>query len=139
MKYEPIKLMLEQQELPAGFAYPQSFMAFLQRLPPKDELEPWGITASLEADTMYSEQFHIPLVQFAQAWHEDMVACFFLRNENELGVLVLNPWAQTCEDGEWKETGEILEDLLNFEAWLDWVRNSELVKMYAEHRIEQRR
>ena len=137
MKYIPIVLALSSDELPQNFKYPKSFEALLQQLPPKEALEPWGITASTEANTLYSEQFQVPLVQFAQAWHEDMVACFVADSGLDPKVLVINPWAQACENGEWKEVGAIIEQFPNFEAWLAWLRDSDLVRLHAEHRMEQ--
>lgn len=137
MKYIPVVLALSPDELPQDFVYPLAFESLLQQPLSKEALEPWGISASIEANTLYSEQFQIPLVQFAQAWHEDMIACFVVGSGNDPKVVVINPWAQTCENGEWTETGAILEQIANFAAWLEWVQNSDLVRLYAEHRIEQ--
>lgn len=138
MRFEPIRLKLKPEELPKNFAYPESFDAYLRHsASPEDDLEPWGITADPEANARYSEQYGMPLVKFAQAWHEDMIACFVAGTGNEPRVRILNPWAQKLLDGEWRMTGQVLEELPSFEAWLEWVRNSELVKHYAYDRPQR--
>lgn len=133
MKNEPIKPKLSPAELPAGFAYPTSFENYLQRPDGSAGIAPWAITADPEANVWHSEQFSMPLVQFAQAWHEDMTACFVVDDAKECSVIIMNPWATTLVGDEWKETGEILEKLPDFDSWLTWVKQSELVKLYAEN------
>lgn len=137
MKFEPVKPKLEFAELPAGFSYPMSFDAYLEAHPKFEaELDPWGATTDTESNQRYSEQYGLPLVKFAQAWHEDMIACFVIGTGDDPKVMVLNPWAQTLVDDEWRETGQVLEELANFDAWLEWARRSELVRDYAEHRVQ---
>lgn len=137
MENKSMLLKLAAPELPELFTYPSCFDNALANPIVLDSLEPWGFTADSEANAWLSELFHLPLVQFAQAWHEDLVACFIVGNGENPKVVVANPWAQTIVDGEWQETGAILEEHENFEQWLDWVRKSELVTTYAEHRAER--
>ncbi|MBK4738444.1 hypothetical protein [Noviherbaspirillum pedocola] len=138
MKIEQIRSKLEHQELPDNFIYPTSFDAYLLAHPTAgNELEPWGITADPESNARCSAQYGLPLVKFAQAWHEDMIACFIAGTGDNPKVVVLNPWAQTLVDNEWRETGQVLEELPNFDAWLEWARNSELVALYAEDRTQR--
>ena len=133
MEIKPVKLKLNSQELPFSFNYPASFDAYVSGHPAiEDELEPWGITADPESNLLYSEQYGRPLVKFAQAWLEDMIACFVVGTGSDPRVVVLNPWADKEVDGEWTKAMQVLEELPNFEAWLEWARNSELVKLYAE-------
>lgn len=132
MKNEPIKPKLSPAELPEGFAYPTSFENYLQHQEASSNIAPWAITADSEANIWHSEQFCLPLVQFAQAWHEDMTACFVVDKSKEYSVIVTNPWGVTLVDDEWKETGAVIQKLPNFDSWLTWVKHSDLVKLYAE-------
>lgn len=133
MEIKTVKLRLNLDELPVGFNYPASFDAYVSGYPAiEDELEPWGITADTESNLLYSKEYGRPLCKFAQAWLEDMIACFVVGTGSDPRVVVLNPWADKEVDGEWMKVMHVLEELPNFEAWLEWARNSELVKMYAE-------
>ena len=134
MKYVPVLLSLPADELPENFSYPPRFLEFICRDPMDEIPPPWGITASTEANSLWSEQFHQPLVQFAQAWHEDMVACFCIAKDHEPSVVVLDPWAKSCVNGIWSETGEVIAELPDFAAWLEWTRNCDLVDQHTELR-----
>jgi hypothetical protein len=135
MRYEPVKSRLKPDELPAGFNYPASFDAYLSPYSKFEaNLEPWGATVDAESDARYSELYGARLVQFAQAWLEDMIACFVVGTGDDPRVVVLNPWADKLVDGEWKKTMQILEEFPNFDAWLEWAGNSELVRLHAENR-----
>jgi hypothetical protein len=130
--------MLSPDNLPVGFAYPESFMHYVDLHPMIErKLDPWGIEADSESNARYSDRCGLPLVQFAQAYQEDMIACFVVGAGDDPKVVVLNPWAQTLINDEWQETCQVLEELPNFEAWLEWARNSQLVKNHAEARAER--
>lgn len=124
MDYIPIKLKLTIDELPNGFAYPISFDKYLLTYPVSHgfelkELDPWGIVADADYNPVISKECNLPLVQFAQAWLEDMIACFVIGCEAEPEVMVINPWAlRQVGNGKWENCAQILERFDNFEAWL---------------------
>ena len=79
MQIQKIKEKLESIELPDGFCYPESFNQFLATTADlQGFLEPWGFAADADSDLRYGSQCGHRLVQFAQAWHEDMIACFLV-------------------------------------------------------------
>lgn len=139
MKTEKIRAKLDREELPDNFTYPASFDTYLEHRAFENELEPWGITANVESDAMYSDEYGRPLVKFAQAWGEDMIASFLADTGKDPRVVVFNPWADTFADGGWNQTMHVLEVLPNFSAWLAWSRNSEVVRQYAEVRDDRER
>lgn len=70
---------LNSDELSKSFSYPSSFNKFLSSSLTSygkgfSEIEPWQLTADPEMNTIYSIQFGLPLVKFAQCWEEEMVA-----------------------------------------------------------------
>jgi hypothetical protein len=137
MKFKKVKLKLEPSELPPGFAYPAKFIEFAHAFPEmEDAFEPWGLTADADSNNRYSEQFGQPLVKFAQAWHEDMLACFVVSSVGEPAVVVINPWAQEVVASKTEQVGAVIEKFPSFDAWLEWMRNSDLVQQYAEQRGE---
>lgn len=134
----PNKEKHSAEELPEGFAYPSSFEA-CQAGTGDSDLEPWGFTADADADERYGRRLEMKIVMFAQAFHEDMIACFVVENRTDPKVLVLNPWADELIGDTWQPVCKILEEFPNFSDWLEWARNSDLVKMYAEVRAERER
>ncbi|GAA4017509.1 hypothetical protein [Actimicrobium antarcticum] len=138
MEYVPVQLKLKDHEIPDKFTYPESFDKYLLTYKVNDpfefkDLDPWGITADAEYNCRLSEKFNLPLVQFAQAWLEDMIACFVVGTGSDPKVLVLNPWAlKPVGENKWEEYIQVLEELENFDAWLAWARASDLVLEYAE-------
>ena len=131
MRKNSVILRLPRQHMPDGFNYPVEFDEFVTQLTDENEIKPWGLTASHEFNVELSEMFQMNLIQFAQAWLEDMVACFLVGSGIDPKVLVVNPWNEINGNAESPE-GVILEELPNFSAWLIWVRNSELVQLYAQ-------
>lgn len=98
--------------LPVGFKYPASYREYVQRHPVMEGLGSWGYPCDLvESSATDSEAFGRPLVEFAQAFGDDMVACFEGMPGSNSRVLVLNPWAPY-----------VITELENFEAWLTWAR-----------------
>ena len=137
MPTREIRAKLEPDDLPPGFSYPASFEAFVATNPDAEaELEPWGLVADPEADRRYGPEYGHPLVKFAQAWLEDMIACFVVGADPEPRVVVLNPWADKLVDGEWKKVCQVVEEFPSFSAWLEWARSSDLVKGYADARTQ---
>ncbi|MDT0140817.1 hypothetical protein [Acidovorax sp. PRC11] len=135
-----VRLKLDPGELPSGFAYPVSFLEFVDIFPRvKEWYEPWGIIADVEANNMWSESFGRPLIQFAQAWHEDMLACFVVDGSSDPSVVVINPWQQRMVDGKAERYCMLMEQFPNFTAWFDWMRDSELVRDRAADRAEEAR
>jgi len=135
-----VRLKLDPGELPSGFAYPVSFLEFVDIFPRvKEWYEPWGIIADVEANNMWSESFGRPLIQFAQAWHEDMLACFVVDGSSDPSVVVINPWQQRMVDGKAERYCMLREQFPNFTAWFDWMRDSELVRDRAADRAEEAR
>lgn len=138
MEIRKVRLKLEPDELPAGFTYPPSFLEFVQVFPDvKEQFDPWGLIADVESNQLWSEAFGQPLVQFAQAWHEDMLACFVVDGSDDSPVVVINPWQQRMVDGKSERYCQLLEQFPNFTAWFDWMRDSELVRDHAKDRAEE--
>lgn len=127
---------LASEQLPVGFRYPPSFMRHLAQHPQLSiELEPWHAEPGGDLfDPQISEQIGKPVVMFAKADLEDMVACFVIGTEEELAVVVVNPWHQQLVDGGWKQTSRVYEELPNFAAWIEWAKNSPEVQHEAEAR-----
>lgn len=135
METRKVKLKLDLDELPGGFVYPASFLEFVDVYPRAEEqFEPWGLTSDAKLNQPYSEMFGKPLVKFAQAWHEDMIACFVVDDLPEPSVIVINPWAQRVIEGKAEQYCMLLRQFPNFTTWFDWMRDSELVRDRAEDR-----
>lgn len=110
----------KEDVLPPGFAYPASYKQFVEAYPKKMGLpHSWGYTSDLAAGSLgYSKLFGRPLVLFAQAFGEDMVACFDGVPDSDPRVVVLNPWGQPKP--------YIVAELPSFAAWLTWVAEDEI-------------
>jgi hypothetical protein len=114
-KIEQAEHFCRQDALPPGFTYPLSYRQFVEAHPKKMKLpNSWGYTSDVAGGSLrYSKLFNRPLVLFAQAFGEDMVACFDAVPGPDPRVVVLNPWGEP-------EPFTIAE-LPNFAAWLAWV------------------
>lgn len=135
MHIRELKLKLEPHELPEGFTYPRSFLQFLQDFPEaREQFDPWGLVADVESNQLWSEASGRPLLQFAQAWHEDLLACFVVDGSADPAVVVINPWQQRMVNGKAEQYCMLVEQFPNFEEWLKWMRDSELVRDHAAAR-----
>lgn len=127
---------LKQEQLPPGFKYPRSFINHLAEHPRMSiELQPWHAEPGAAIfDPSISEQLGKPVVMFAKADFEDMVACFVVGTGDEPSVVVVNPWHQELVDGQWRQVCLLIEELPSFTAWVEWALNSPEVKHEAESR-----
>lgn len=93
----------------------QKYEEMLAATPPGytiNGLAPWWFMPTPERDIDYcSKAAGRPVLPFAQAVEEDMMACFKAEPGATPGVLVLNPWSNG-----WGLT--VLADLPDFDAWL---------------------
>ncbi|GAA4017504.1 hypothetical protein [Actimicrobium antarcticum] len=138
-----IRKSLNPDELPKGFVYPEKFNKLLFSLDNfggeiNHGIEPWTIITYEDMNSIFSIKFGLSLVQFAQCWKEEMVAFFVVGTGPDPVVMVFDPWAlKRVTETKWIETGKLLEQFPNFEAWLAWVRNSELAKEFLEDWIHE--
>lgn len=100
-----------------GLPCPQKYRDLLARTPAIkliDGLDPWFFPPNPENSVAYcSEAIGRPVLPFAQAVEEDMMACFLVEPSTNLKVIVINPWAEKKED-------VALAELSNFDAWLTY-------------------
>jgi hypothetical protein len=136
LAHPPGPATLAQEEQPPGFEYPRSFMAHLAQHPRMSvELRPWHAEPGDGGfDRRLSERLGRPVVMFAKADFEDMVACFVVGTGEESKVVVVNPWLEKLIDGQWQQTCKVLHELSNFEQWVQWALNSPEVRHQAEGR-----
>jgi hypothetical protein len=79
-------------------------------------LDPWAFLPTPERSNAYcSEAAGRPVLPFAQAVGEDMMACFEMRPGHAPTVIVINPWAENKAD-------VILAELADFDAWLIYAK-----------------
>lgn len=126
-------------QLPEGFACPPSFAKYWEANPGfAIEFEPWHFEVGDEGFNRWcSERYGRSVVMFAKADLEDTIACFVVDTSDDPKVVVLNPWAQVVVEGKTEEVCRVQEELPNFDAWLQWVRDSELVRTNAQVRAER--
>lgn len=140
MQIREVRLKLIEDELPKGFTYPSSFLELVEVFPDvKQQFEPWGLIADVESNRLWSEASGQPLVQFAQAWHEDMIACFLVDGSEDPPVVVINPWRQRMVDGKVEQYCTLLKQFRNFTDWFEWMRDSDLVRDRAADFAEEAR
>jgi hypothetical protein len=102
--------------LPSGFRYPGDYLQFVVQNPKiMAELGAWGYTSDI-AD--WSHECSVALgravVLFAQAYGDDMIACFEHLSGEEPKVLIINPW------GEQNMSHKVLREFSNFTEWHAW-------------------
>jgi hypothetical protein len=79
-------------------------------------LAPWWFQPTPERDVEFcSKAAGRPVLPFAQAVDEDMMACFKTDPSGSPGVLVINPWSEG-----WGPV--VLADLPDFDAWLVYAK-----------------
>lgn len=115
-RIKPAEHFVPLEQLPKGFEYPISYREYFKRCPREMEgLRSWGYSSELAASSArLSEDFGRPFAKFAQAYGEDMVACFEGTPGLDHRVFVLDPWS-------WKKP-YVVAEFENFEAWLAWAR-----------------
>ncbi len=108
------EICIPADEIPKGFSYPKSYIQYIENNGTKMcNLKPWGLTCNIaESSVEYSKIYNRPLVVFAQAFHEDMIACFEGIASSEPRVIIIDPWRA--------EGPDVVDELPNFEAWLGW-------------------
>ncbi len=120
------EIFIPPEKLPDGFDYPRSFHDYVSKNGAKlTGLPPWGFAHDVAKwSAECSAEFNRPLVLFAQAYHEDMVAGFEGLSGNDPRVIVLNPW------GEPKPY--VIAELDDFDAWLEWARQESIELGYIK-------
>lgn len=110
------RFFLPENEIPAGFKYPQSYVDFVNRNKPSGVailgMPPWifsgdSIWAAKESKT----QFGVWLVPFAQAEGMDMMSYFEASGKDNPPVWIANPWEQLPQY-------RIYEKFESFDQWL---------------------
>jgi hypothetical protein len=79
-----------------------------------ENLSPWAFLPDPERSAKYcSEALGRPVLPFAQAVEQDMVACFLPEPAGNPAVVVINPWSEN--------KAAVVKTLLpNYEAWLKY-------------------
>ena len=89
-------------------------------------ISPWAFDKEPETAIEFcSRAVGRPVLPFAQAVGEDLMACFETVPMDDPAVLVINPWAQ--DDGEWVKGEVEIARFPNFAARLGYERISESV------------
>lgn len=103
-----------------GSTCPAKYEAMLKATPVHHAIEgliPWFFLSNPERSSEYcSKALGRPVLPFAQAVEQDMMACFETTPSENPAVVVINPWAQG--EGEWVNGEVEIERLPNFDAWL---------------------
>jgi len=119
-------------DLPDGFSYPPSFLEYvlLHDGFPAD-LSPWTIEPTwADVEERIRKHRGAPVVIFAFAQLEDIVACFLVDGISNDRVLVVNPFLHREENGVWHQDKCVtLAELENFLAWLAWTRDNGFVPL----------
>ncbi|UWE15653.1 hypothetical protein [Herbaspirillum huttiense] len=125
-KLDVHEIFVPPEQLPTGFDYPKSFRDYVSKNEVKlVGLPPWGFAHDVAKwSAECSAEFNRPLVLFAQAYQEDMVAGFEGLSGNDPRVIVLNPW------GEPKPY--VIAELDDFDAWLEWARQESIELGYIK-------
>jgi hypothetical protein len=132
-QFRKAEQFVPREHLPVGFEYPSSYKDFVRQHPVQMEnLGSWGYPCDLaDMSTKYSKQptanynkeINAPLVVFAQAFGEDMIAAFEGVPSPNPRVLVLNPWV-----GKDPYMTALIEEFENFDAWHEWARVEEIAR-----------
>jgi hypothetical protein len=100
-----------------GAALPERYQMMLAETPAHraiSGLSPWFFPADpARAIEFCSEAAGRPVLPFAQAVEEDMMACFVPKPFGEPAVVVINPWSED-------KTSVVQARLPNYDAWLDY-------------------
>jgi hypothetical protein len=120
------EIFISPSQLPAGFDYPEAFRDYVSKNGVKlTGIPPWGFAhdvANWSAEC--SATLDRPIVLFAQAYQEDMVAGFEGLPGNNPRVIVLNPWGEPRPYA--------IAELDNFDAWLKWARQESIELGYIK-------
>jgi hypothetical protein len=77
-----------------------------------ENLSPWAFLPDPERSSRYTtEALGYPVLPFAQAVEEDLVACFVSEPSTNPEVIVINPWSD-------EKAAMLKAELRDFEAWL---------------------
>lgn len=98
-----------------GVICPERYLVMLGKTPSDraiENLSPWVFLPMPERSVGYcSEAFGQPVLPFAQAAGQDLVACFLARPLTSPSVIVINPWSDDKSD-------VVKAELSDYSAWL---------------------
>jgi hypothetical protein len=104
-----------------GIPCPEKYMAMLNAVPANEGipgLYPWWFLPNPEATAQYASAIAgRPVLPFAQAIGQDLIACFLTDSTSEPSVIVLNPWSEVGA----ARTRAILA---NYEGWLTYAKET---------------
>lgn len=105
-----------------GSTAPPKYAQMLEQTPVHHaikDLDPWFFLTDSQKSVDYcSKALGRPVLPFAQAVEQDMMACFETEPSTSPAVVIINPWAQ--DEGEWIKKAVEIERLPDFDAWLTY-------------------
>lgn len=100
-----------------GVKCPQKYLTMLRQAPRNrtiSNLRPWAFDHDPESAVQFcSEALGRPILPFAQAVGQDMMACFLAQPSNNPAVVVINPWSED-------KTTVLKAELVDYDAWLNY-------------------
>lgn len=100
-----------------GIMCPKKYRTMLKQTPENrtiSNLRPWAFDHDPESAIQFcSEALGRPILPFAQAIGQDMMACFLPEPVGNPRVVVINPWSED-------KTTVLKTTLADFDAWLNY-------------------
>jgi hypothetical protein len=100
-----------------GGSCPEQYITMLRQTPENktiSNLRPWAFDHDPESAIQFcSEALGRPVLPFAQAIGQDMMACFLPEPSANPAVVVINPWSE--------DKAKVLKaELADYNAWMDY-------------------
>ena len=100
-----------------GIKCPQKYITMLRQTPRNrtiTNLKPWAFDHDPESAVQFcSEALGRPILPFAQAVGQDMMACFLPQPLANPAVVVINPWSEN-------KATVLKAELADYDAWLNY-------------------
>lgn len=114
-----------------GAICPEQYLTMLETTPENkviSNLRPWAFDHDPASAVKFcSDSLGRPVLPFAQAIGQDMMACFLTDPSNNPAVVVINPWSQ--------DKAEVLKAVFpNYDAWLDYA--AQVSRQFQAHETD---